>query len=671
MSTPPFFFLLISCGQFSYFSDPKSYLYTAPTESAPPEGLTGEETFDCADEEVLNQTAEILTVNCYRCHGEGGQSQGGPSDILNVNQIISEGWAIEGDAASSRLFQDVQSGYMPLGGPPLSQADVATIQTWINCGASELNSDADRRFVPPIAELLAIQRDLEDRVNNGDEPFVRYISLVHLYNAGVKTDELVAYRISVAKLLASLTHELPEPLIPLTVPIPRFDEAHGVESELAQSGLLFRIDLREYGWLEADYEALRRGWKVNGSSTWQTDGWDLLLRDYPYGIYYNDLETSEGAIAAEIRNLTHSRLPVIKADWLAFSASQPPLYFDLLEITAGEPSQTDLDAFYALNGASVDRKVETEGDFAGREVGPALSGQGCAGFANSGVSAHNRVVCRVSTPFGLVSRSNSGYCWASYDFADDIGFSNIFAHPIDFHEGGGEIICSLRTGQQIYFIAGANGELLDRAPAQVVVDPDQDPDDNGDTVTTGLSCIRCHGGGIKEKQDEVAESVELNEEAFEDIFGSEFLGAVYNTYNPDLDYSYDKDSFAQAMVDLEWEVGEVEPISLLADRFRRKLTAEDVAANLGVDSFTLILNLQVEPEGQAIAAQAPQLLLEGGEIDRAVFDSIVRDLIDLLQLGSDYSEPESCGQSSLTCWGDQQCINDGTAWDGACMWIER
>jgi len=49
----------------------------------------------------------------------------------------SIGWpvVILGDPINSRLIQLVSSGYMPYGGPPLSQDEVQSLVNWVAAGA--------------------------------------------------------------------------------------------------------------------------------------------------------------------------------------------------------------------------------------------------------------------------------------------------------------------------------------------------------------------------------------------------------------------------------------------------------------------------------------------------------------------------------------------------------
>ena len=76
----------------------------------------------------------ILNARCVSCHG-------GTDGIYleNYGNVMNgrRGWpvVIPGDPVNSRLVQLVSSGYMPYGGPPLSQAQIQILVDWVAEGA--------------------------------------------------------------------------------------------------------------------------------------------------------------------------------------------------------------------------------------------------------------------------------------------------------------------------------------------------------------------------------------------------------------------------------------------------------------------------------------------------------------------------------------------------------
>lgn len=85
-----------------------------------------------------HQIRPLLKVHCLHCHGEAGEKEGG-LDLRLKRLLLAGGESgpaiVPGDAASSRLWQRVQSGEMPPGKKKLSSTEVATIEAWINEGA--------------------------------------------------------------------------------------------------------------------------------------------------------------------------------------------------------------------------------------------------------------------------------------------------------------------------------------------------------------------------------------------------------------------------------------------------------------------------------------------------------------------------------------------------------
>jgi hypothetical protein len=185
--------------------------------------------------------------------------------------------------------------------------------------------------VTDAAVNLAMERDLNGQPER-DRTFLRYFSIVPLYNAGVPEAELEGYRVALGKLINSLSwHRIvtrPKPIDPART--------------------LFRIDLRDYNWTP--------------------DTWNTLARSYPYGV---------NALAlATVTSLCGADTPVIRADWFVATASIPPLYHDLLGLPK---SVQELEKMLGVDSA---RNLAQEKNVAR------------AGMRTSGVSRNNRVVER-------------------------------------------------------------------------------------------------------------------------------------------------------------------------------------------------------------------------------------------------------------------------------------
>lgn len=76
----------------------------------------------------------IFEARCVACHG--GARGLFLTDYDSVLRVSANGPVIlPSDPLGSRLIQYVVSGYMPYGGPPLTQAQIQTLVNWVAAGA--------------------------------------------------------------------------------------------------------------------------------------------------------------------------------------------------------------------------------------------------------------------------------------------------------------------------------------------------------------------------------------------------------------------------------------------------------------------------------------------------------------------------------------------------------
>jgi hypothetical protein len=298
----------------------------------------------------------------------------------------------------------------------------------------------------------AVHGDLM-RLDKSERPFARYFTFSQLWHA--LTQEQAAENAKVREQPARIRFALPSPddvvrqrVYALSKLLNSLSwESIIVRPEVADpSSVVWRIDLRDYGW--------------------DAGMWERVLTGYPYGIVHSS--DNAKAIYAD----TDCAMPYIRGDWFIFAASRPPLYHVLLRLP------------------ETDRELERE---LGVNVGANLAKDLAArsGFHGSGVTFHNRVLERHG-------RRHRAY-WRSYDFAADTGPRNVFAYPLGpgpsagtFQHDGGEIIFTLPNGLQGYMLVDAQGSRLDQAPIAVVMDRVQ-----GAPILNGISCISCHEEGMK------------------------------------------------------------------------------------------------------------------------------------------------------------------------------
>src|SRR5947209_14547646 len=168
----------------------------APSQQQPAEILNG-----------ANRARAVMAERCFQCHGQNGKAN---KDIfvLNRERLLAARVVIPGDI-NSPLLRLVESGAMPMGQTRLTDEEIAVLRVWVLNGAAAWNTPAPptaapRSALPESAILGQIREDLE-RVPERSRQYVRYLSLAHLYNAGASNEDLVTYRVAIAKLINSLS----------------------------------------------------------------------------------------------------------------------------------------------------------------------------------------------------------------------------------------------------------------------------------------------------------------------------------------------------------------------------------------------------------------------------------------------------------------------------------
>jgi hypothetical protein len=390
---------------------------------------------------------DLLRSKCASCHNSKSTAGANTfSDILNIQELVSRSILSPGAPDKSALIDRVEDGSMPVGGPELTQAEKDILKEWIKSGAETFSPDTatvpDVGFISNDDLEACMLQDLKEQ-RPEDRSFFRYLNLGNLYNSNRK-GELERTRLAVNKLLNSLSW--------------RKDIKNPVVIDGTQT--LLRIDLRNY--------------------RWTPEMWEEISLNNPYP------ERIESPKQTSLSQMTRTQTPYVRADWLVFKASRPPLYHKLLfDLPKMSPrvgttrADKALETLLSVNAAENLRE--------GNVVK--------AGFRQSNVTKSNRTIERHETPYG-------GY-WKSDDFTSRVGRQNIFDHPTDYVKDGGEYIFSLPNGLHGYLITDAAGNRLDGAPTNVVVDPNRIQKDG--VVLNGVSCMNCHQRGMKRQDDDVLE----------------------------------------------------------------------------------------------------------------------------------------------------------------------
>ena len=477
-----------------------------------------------AQQNLAQQAYAIFEQSCLNCHGEHGAFT--EEIIIDHTALIETGAVVPGKPIESelykRLFAENEAKRMPLGQPRLPAAAILTIGNWIRAGAPdwETASETDGTFITPMEMLETIERHVNS-LAPFDRTFARYFTLTHLYNAGESAEALHAYQRALSKLVNSLSWGR-------TIKIPR---------SIDPNETIFYIDVRDYEW------------EIG------TNRWTLIEAEYPYEIEFNSpTQTNLREKLTNLREELNCEVPFVHVDWFLATASLPPLYHDILGLPE---TDRELEARLEVN------VIENIRNAAGKRVWR-------AGFNNSGVSNHNRVVERHDSRYGAY--------WKSYDFVGSKGTQNVLTHPLSFTHDGGEIIFNLPNGLQAYLLVDAGGRRLDEAPIKIVRNlAASDP-----TVRNGLSCIGCHTEGMKDFEDQVRDVVQKTPNP---PYNKDRALQLYtNKATMDALVAEDTTRYKQALETAGGVFGGIEPVQRFHEAFQRPVDAAYTAAAVGLET---------------------------------------------------------------------------------------
>ncbi len=485
-----------------------------------------------AQQELAQQAYLILQTKCLDCHGPHGTFTENLV-IDSASGLVHTGAVVPGQPLNSNLYARLittdNTKRMPLGRDPLDDASLQVISDWIAAGAPSWETQYDVPFIPTDAMLTAMQQHLQT-LNPFDQPFARYFTMTHLYNAGKSPEARNAYKIALAKLVNSLSWGFdihnPHPI----------DDAETI----------FYIDLRNYDW------DLR-------------DAWTQIENVYPYAMAFDEeTQVERRAKLANLQQTMDSDVPFVHVDWFLATASLPPLYHNILRLP-----ETERELEREL-GVDADRNLLRD---PGRRVWR-------AGTNDSGVSSHNRVVERHTARYGAY--------WKSHDFAGSADAQNIFTHPLSFERDGGEVIFNLPNGLQAYYIADKSGTRIDVAPTDIVSNPAaKDP-----AVRNGLSCIGCHTEGMKTFTDQVRSVIQQTANPHYDKDYALLLYVTQDKM--DTLIAEDTARYKTALEKTGGVFGGIEPVHRFHEAFQDALEAPDAAAAVGLQTEDFLSQIRVK-----------------------------------------------------------------------------
>jgi hypothetical protein len=491
---------------------------------------------------------KVLAANCFRCHGENGSAEGKFADVLDRDKLVARKAVIPGNARTSPLVKRTVDGEMP--------------------------SEKEKPRPSP-ADLNVLEQWVDAGAPDwGAVPSRRFIPFEEQYK--LMMDHKVA-----AKSPAQGTWHEDYGYVSFAA----LWNAGASDAELdaarvalvkAINGVSWKPDLVLPTAMDPDKTLYRFTLK---DLDWSFPHWQFVTR------------TPQNMLVKHTTDTGRTELPV-PVEAVVANLTRPPIYLLALEMPKG------IEELEKKLGVAVANNIRD---------GKMLR----AGFTNSGISRHNRIIERHA--------GTHGYYWRSYDFGSSRGRKDVLTHPLGpgvsagfdtFVPDAGEVIFRLPNGLQAFMLVDDKGSRIDRAPTDIVTDP-KHPEK---VVETGISCLSCHAAGIIDKQDQIRPLLESTAKG-------KTRDAILAAYRPREDFAEavaaDQASYKTAIEKLGGRVTGTEPINELVRRFDGELDLRRAAAEL----WATPENFRKALEKSGARALRP-LLLPGGTVKRDAFDSL-------------------------------------------------
>ncbi len=554
--------------------------------SAPPvaDGIAEEEDVAGGDPpltDILAQGAlQVLELYCASCHG-GGQREGGFGDVLDVAGLIAGGQVVPGSSATSPLLSRMLDGSMPPAGVrdvQLTSGEISLVQRFIDELRSGPAPVCDALpFVSNDDVYAAMSADISTRPAD-ERPFVRYFGLTYASNARRCGPALEVQRHALFKLLNSVSTAT-------EVSVPE---------AIDSSGLVYRIDLRSYGWNRAiDLE--------DDATVDFPDGWSAIVSGV--GSYAPEFQ---GPDADAVKRETGVAVPLLPAHAFVQASTLGDLYYSLIGARA------NVDDTQAALG--IDLQAAEEDDDLQR-----------AGFSHATPSSHDDMAfLRLEQPvqdraLWLLELQEWGDAESIYD--DPLGSDRGAPH---------QLIFNLPNGMQAYYVAGGQGQRLSEIAMGCVGNCSRP------ALLNAAGCHGCHSIGIIPITDRVRSFAE----EYARQFDSETLASVLVQYPEqaalDALLAQDSEVHLRAVESAGVPRGAPDPISRVYLQFELDpLDLDRAAAELGVPRDALLANLG------RLDARLSALGAPNGSVERATFTDALRSSLCALHAGT-RNRPAAC-----------------------------
>lgn len=402
-----------------------------------------------------------------------------------------------------------------------------------------------------------------------ERPYVRYFGLTYAGNAGCGP-ALELQRHALFKMLNSVsTHaeiSVPEPIEP--------------------GGLVYRIDLRRYGWdREIDLE--------DDGVVDFPDGWDAILSGAgPYAMQF------QGPDADVVKREARTEVPLLSANAFVHASTVGDLYYALVG-ARGNLYDTQAALGIDLSAALIDNQVAR------------------AGLIQGGGASHDTGVLRVEQKAAL----NRPY-WL-LEAQDITNSESILGDPLSFGYGALQIIYNLPNGMQAYSVGDVRGQRLGELPIGCVQNCSEP------IRVNAAGCHGCHSAGLIPVTDAVRVYAEGNTRDYD----SQTLASVLAQYpgQAALDdlFAQDSELHLRAVESAGVPSNAPDPIWRVFLQFELEtLDLDRAAAELGVPRDALRENVG-RLDSRLSALGAPN-----GSVERAAFTDALRSSLCALHAGA-------------------------------------
>jgi hypothetical protein len=520
----------------------------------------------------------LIQRTCGQCHGEGASTAiSGPLDVAG---LVERGWIVPGSSATSPVVAVFVEGHVPAAGFYGLRATIGEIEVltrFVDRLPLQAPDCAPLSFVSPAAARATMVSDIS-RLAPEARPFARYVGLTHVSNAGLCGAALDIQRKALGQVFnATSTREA----IVLPVPIDELE-------------LIFRIDLRDYGW--------DRGIDLEGDGAVDFgDGWQAAAA--AAGAY---AEEYRGSNAEELATAAGTAVPFLPSNALVHAVADGELYSALIGVGA--------DVSLHRSEFGIPGEVESLALLEGEAPVPSSL---WAGFGSS------REAIVVRSPQNRPDRSY----WLIHEGTSDA--ETVFDNPFEIDHGPDQtarfqILFALSNGMVGYAIEANDSSRRGS-------DPLHGQECCGGALVSLASCSACHADGLRRVRDEVRDFVLANGPSY---LATSELDAVRELYLPqlELDASIEADNAIPraALQQLGIAPGARDPLSSVYWQFELGLTARRAAGELGVRLETLQAALATP--GRLPSELAP--LGTGSTVERAVFTAALPAALCELQQDS-------------------------------------